>query len=73
MIWLALILVLIAIILVYYFLLVPRIQQMLDLKASPVLLAFALIALIPVPPLVVLGVLVMIIWDGHRMTLAAEA
>ena len=73
MVWLALILVLIAIVLVYYFLLVPRIQQMLALKASPVLLAFALLALLPIPPLVVVGVLIMIIWDGHRKTLVGEA
>lgn len=71
--WLALILVLIAIILVYYYLLVPRIRQMLDLKASPVLLTFALLALIPIPPIVVMGVLIMIIWDGHRKTLLREA
>lgn len=59
----------IAIVLVYYVLLVPRIQQMLDLKASPVLLAFALASLLPTPPTLVLGVLIIFVWEGHKKTL----
>ena len=63
----------IAIVLGYYVLLVPRIQQMLDLKASPVLLAFALAALLPTPPTVVLGVLIIFVWEGHKKTLLGQA
>lgn len=62
----------IAIVLAYYVLLVPRIQQMLDLKASPVLLAFALAALLPTPPTIVMGVLIIFIWEGHKRTLLGQ-
>ena len=70
---LAAIVISIAVVLVYYALLVPRIQQMLDLKASPVLLAFALASLVPIPPAIVLGVLIMFVWEGHRKTLLGRA
>ena len=63
----------IILVLIYYVLLVPRIREMLDLKASPVLIAFALASLIPVPPAVVLGILIMFIWEGHRKPLVGEA
>jgi hypothetical protein len=70
---LAVIIVAIALVLIYYALLVPRIRDMLDLRASPVLIAFALASLIPFPPAVVLGILIMFIWEGHRKTLVGEA
>ena len=62
----------IAIVLGYYVLLVPRIQQMLDLQASPVLLAFALASLLPTPPTIVMGVLIIFVWEGHRKTLQGQ-
>ncbi|MFC1526677.1 hypothetical protein ACFL6X_07705 [Candidatus Latescibacterota bacterium] len=62
----------IVLVLIYYALMVPRIREMLDLQASPVLVAFALASLIPVPPAVVLGILIMFIWEGHRKTLVGE-
>ena len=37
--------------------------------ASPVLLVFALIALIPLPPLVHMGIVLMIIWSVHIRTI----
>ncbi len=51
---------------VYYILIARSILQMLRVKANTVLLVFAFLALIPVPPLVITGVMVMIIWYIHK-------
>ncbi len=56
---------------VYYILIARSILQMLRVKANTVLLVFAFLALIPVPPLVIMGVVVMIIWSIHNKALAA--
>ncbi len=55
---------------VYYILIARSILQMLRAKANTVLLVFAFLALIPVPPLVITGVVVMIIWSIHNKALA---
>ncbi len=55
---------------VYYILIARSILQMLRVKANTVLLVFAFLALIPVPPLVITGVVVMIIWNIHKKALA---
>ena len=47
------------------------ILQMLRVKANTVLLVFAFLALIPVPPLVITGVVVMIIWNIHKKALGS--
>ena len=55
---------------VYYILITRSILQMLRVKANTVLLVFAFLALIPLPLLVIMGVVVMIIWNMHKETLA---
>ncbi len=52
----------------YYIYLVRAILEMLRQPASPVLLAFALLALIPLPPLILLGILLLVIWRRHKET-----
>ncbi len=51
---------------VYYILIARSILQMLRVKANTVLLVFAFLALIPVPLLVITGVVVIIIWNIHK-------
>ena len=55
-------------IVIYYVLLVRAVLEMLRRSANPVLMAFALGALIPFPPLMIMGVLVLIIWKMHKKT-----
>ena len=51
---------------IYYVLLVRVVLDMLRRKANTALLVFAMLGLIPLPPLIVLGVLMIIIWTLHR-------
>ncbi len=51
---------------IYYVLLVRAVLDMLRRKANTTLLVFAMLGLIPVPPLIILGVLMIIIWTLHR-------
>ncbi len=53
---------------VYYVLLVRVVLDMLRRKANTVLLVFAMLGLIPLPPSIILGVLVIIIWTLHSRT-----
>ena len=53
---------------IYYILLVRAVLNMLRRKANTVLLVFAMLALIPLPPFIILGVLVIIIWTLHGRT-----
>ena len=55
-------------IVIYYVLLVRAVLEMLRRSADPILMTFALGALIPFPPLMVMGVLVLIIWKMHKKT-----
>ncbi len=57
---------------IYYVLLVRAVLDMLRRKANTALLVFAMLGLIPVPPLIILGVLMIIIWTLHERT-GAEA
>jgi len=51
---------------IYYVLLVRAVLDMLRRKANTALLVFAMLGLIPLPPLIILGVLMIIIWTLHR-------
>ena len=51
---------------IYYILLVRAILEMLRRTANPILLTFAFGSLIPIPPFIVLGVLILIIWNIHK-------
>ncbi len=53
---------------IYYVLLVRAVLDMLRRKADTVLLVFAMLGLIPLPPLIILGVLMIIIWTLHSRT-----
>ena len=52
----------------YYVLLVRAVLDMLRRKANTALLVFAMLGLIPLPPLIILGVGMIIIWTLHRRT-----
>ena len=54
------------ILIIYYFLLARSILQMLSAKPNQVLVVFAFLALFPVPPAIVMGVVIMIIWAIHK-------
>ncbi len=62
--WLAVLAVVVLV--VYYVFMARAILDMLRRNANPVLLVFAFIALIPVPPAVVMGIVIMIIWSQHK-------
>ncbi len=53
---------------IYYVLLVRAVLDMLRRKANTALLVFAMLGLIPLPPLIILGVLMIIIWTLHERT-----
>jgi hypothetical protein len=54
-----------ALLIIYYVLLVRVVLDMLRQKTNTALLVFAMLGLIPVPPLIILGVLMIIIWTLH--------
>ena len=68
--WIALALVMVLGLLVLYLVLVGRaVIQMLRHDVSPVLLTFAFLALIPLPPAIVLGIVILIVWHHHKKDL----
>ena len=54
---------------IYYLFMGGTVLAMLRRKVNPVLLVFAMIALLPLPPTVVMGVVLMIIWIQYRRSL----
>jgi len=66
---LAIITALFGLLILYYVLLVRAILEMLKLDANKVLLGFCFVALIPVPPFILMGVVLMVIWNIHRREL----
>ena len=65
-------LVLIGLLILYYVLIVKAIIQMLQYKVSTVLLTFGFLSLIPFPPILVLGVMILIIWHHHKNDIQSE-
>ena len=51
---------------VYFVLMVRAIIDMLRHDANGVLLGFAFLALMPLPPFLVMGIMVLIIWHYHK-------
>ena len=47
---------------VYYVFMARTVLQMLSVRANPSLLVFALLALISLPPILIMGIVLMIIW-----------
>ncbi len=64
-------LVLIALGIVYLVFMVRTVIDMLRYDVQGVLLTFAFIALIPLPPILVTGIMVMIIWHYHKKNILA--
>lgn len=66
---LAIITALFGLLILYYVLLVRAILEMLKLDANKVLLGFSFVSLIPAPPIVLMGILILVIWSIHRREL----
>ena len=56
---------------VYLVLMVRAIIDMLRHDAHRVLLTFAFLSLVPLPPLVIMGILILIIWHYHKRDIVA--
>ena len=67
--WLVIGIVFIGLYVLYYFLLVRAILEMLRHDANMVMMAFSFLALVPVPPLLILGIVIIIIWHIHKKSL----
>ena len=65
------VLILVVLIIYYFVLLVRAIIEMLQYNVHSVLLTFAFIALIPLPPTLVMGVMILIIWRHHKKEILA--
>lgn len=59
-------LVLLGLIILYYVLLVRTILQMLHREINTVLLVFAFLSLLFTPPTLIMGIMVLIIWQLHK-------
>ncbi len=62
----------ITLVVVYLVFMVRTVIDMLRSDVHGVLLTFAFIALIPLPPLLVTGIMVMIIWHYHKKHILAR-
>jgi len=69
MFWLVIGSVFLGLLILYYFLLVRAILEMLRHDANMVMMAFSFLALVPVPPLLILGIVIIIIWHIHKKSL----
>ncbi len=67
--WLVIGIVFLGLLVLYYFLLVRAILEMLRHDANMVMMAFSFLALVPVPPLLILGIVIIIIWHIHKKSL----
>ena len=67
--WLVIGIVFLGLLVLYYFLLVRAILEMLRPDANMVMMAFSFLALVPVPPLLILGIVIIIIWHIHKKSL----
>ena len=65
--------ILIGAVIVYLVLMVRAVIDMLRYDTHGVLLTFAFLALIPFPPIVVMGIMVLIIWHYHKRDILAGA
>jgi len=64
-------LILIGVVIVYLVLMVRAVIDMLRYDTHGVLLTFAFLALIPFPPIVVMGIMVLIVWHYHKRDILA--
>jgi uncharacterized membrane protein len=66
-------LVLLALVIVYYVAMVRSVIEMLRLEANSVLLVFAFLALFTFPLVILAGITILIIWHYHRKDLLAKS
>ena len=64
-------LVLLGALVLYLVLMVRAVIDMLRYDTHSVLLTFAFLALVPLPPIVVMGIMVLIIWHFHKRDILA--
>ena len=64
-------LVLIGVVIVYLVLITRAIIDMLRYDVPGVLLTFGFLALIPLPPILVMGIMILIIWHYHKKDILA--
>jgi hypothetical protein len=57
------------VLIIYYLFMGSTVLAMLRRNVNPVLLTFAMIALLPLPPTVIMGIVLMIIWIQYRRSL----
>jgi hypothetical protein len=57
----------------YYVLLVRAILEMLRLDVNRILLTFTFLSLIVLPPTLLMGIFILIIWHYHKKTLPTPA
>jgi hypothetical protein len=55
----------------YYVLMTRTVIEMLRYEAHGVLLTFGFLALIPFPPVLIMGILILIIWHFHKKDVEA--
>ncbi len=67
--WLVIGIVFLGLLVLYYFLLVRAILEMLQHDTNMVMMTFSFLALVPVPPLLILGIAIIIIWHIHKKSL----
>ena len=67
--WLVIGIVFLGLFILYYFLLVRAILEMLRQDTNMVLMAFSFLALVPFPPMLILGIAIIIIWHIHKKSL----
>ncbi len=53
----------------YYFLLIRAILEMLRHDTNMVMMTFSFLALVPFPPMLILGIAILIIWHTHKKSL----
>ena len=64
-------LVLVAALVLYFILLVRAVIDMLRYDVHGVLLTFAFLSLIPFPPILIMGIMILIIWRSHKRDILA--
>ena len=67
----SMLLLVVGVLVVYLVLMVRTVLDMLRCEAHGVVLTFAFLALIPFPPILIMGIMVMIIWHLHKRDLSA--
>ena len=67
--WLVIGIVFLGLLVLYYLLLVRAILEMLRNDTNKVMMTFSFLALVPVPPLLILGIVIIIIWHIHKKSL----